>query len=331
MEKEIMLTVKMLAYNHERYIAKAIESILSQETEYTYELLIGEDCSTDKTREIVRSYQEQYPDIIRVVYQEYNKGCTQNSYSLDINSKGKYIAGCEGDDYWCDNKRIQKDVDFLEQHPEYVGVSHRCKIVDDDGNEIPENEIPSRLKFWEFDKEIFTLKDYEKWLTPGHGSTQTRRNVIKENNLDYSIVYKASKRVGDRSHLLIHIVEGDIYCMKDVVSCYRYRVASDQNNFMTIQRKNNLRDEDFLMMTRLEDWAWDNKRIKLDLSEVKKDRLVGSVVCFMHDRTKKNLKVILSIIGYSRHPVKYTLYTIKVLFIKLYYWKVLKTDKIIKL
>lgn len=328
---EIMLTIKMLAYNHEKYIAKAIESILSQKTEYKYELLIGEDCSTDHTREIIREYERKYPEIIRVVYQKNNQGCTKNSYSLDLLARGKFIAGCEGDDFWCDDGRIQRDIDFLLTHPEYVGVCHRCRVVDENGAEIDVNRLGNRAKFWEFNKEVFTLQDYEKWLTPGHGCAQTRRNVIKENNLDYSIVYRASKRVGDRSHLLIHVVEGDIYCMQDVVACYRYRTSGSQGNYMAFQKQKNLKDEDYLMMVRLERWALDNKNIRLNLDSVKKDRFVGSVVIWLKNPTKENMEVVSRIIRYSKKPFRYSLYFLKIVLIKQIDWKLLKKDKLIKL
>lgn len=328
---EIMLTVKMLAYNHEKYIAQAIESILSQKTEYRYELLIGEDCSTDNTRKIIQDYEEKYPEIIRVIYQKHNQGCTKNSYSLDLHARGKYIAGCEGDDFWCDDSRIQRDIDYLKTHPEYVGICHKCKIVGEDGREIDSDTLNNREKFWEFDKDVFTLQDYEKWLTPGHGCAQTGRNIIKENDLDFSIVYKASKHVGDRTHLLIHIVEGDIRCMKDIVACYRYRTSENNNNFMAVQKQKNIKDEDYLMMVRLEQWALNNKNIKLNLDAVKKDRFAGSVVIWIKNPTKENRAVIHNIIRYSKEPVRYLYYLIKIIVTKQFYWKVLKTDKLIKL
>lgn len=330
--KEVMLTVKMLAYNHEKYISQAIESILTQKTVYPYELLIGEDCSTDTTRSIVRSYEEKYPEKIRVIYQNINQGCTMNSYSLDLEARGKYIAGCEGDDYWCDETRIQRDVDFLERHPEYVGVCHKCKIVDDDGTAINEDNLGERARFWKFDKDVFTINDFVKWKTPGHGCAQTRRNVIRENSdIDYSIIYKASKRVSDRSHLLVHIVEGDIYCMQDIVACYRYRLFGSQQNYMAIQKQCNLKAEDYKMIKCIEEWAWNNKNIKLDLSAVKKDRLVGATVVWMKNPSKENAKVIKDIIEASDDTLRYCYWVLKIIINKLFYWKILKRDRLIKL
>ena len=329
MENEIMVTVKMLAYNHGKYIVQAIESILAQKTKYKYELLIGEDCSTDGTREIIKQYEEKYPDVIRVLYHDKNLGCTMNSYLLDLAAKGEFIAGCEGDDFWCDENRIQKDVDFLKSHSEFVGICHRCCVVDENGKAIDTSTLNNRIKFWEFDKEYFTIKDFEEWRTPGHGCAMTSRNVIKDNKLDYSIVYKASQRVGDRTHLLINVVEGDIFCVQDVVACYRYISSEEHNNFMSVQKKKNLRDEDYLMMVRLEQWALDNKGLKLDLNKVKKDRLAGAVATWMKNKTQDNRRVVLDIIEYSGQRVLYSIYVFAIIVIKMYYWKVKKIDKII--
>lgn len=330
-KEEIMVTVKMLAYNHEKYIAQAIESILSQKTEYRYELLIGEDCSTDSTGEIVDAYARKHPNIIRVIHHKKNVGCTKNAYSLDVHARGRYVAGCEGDDFWCDDTRIQKDVDFLETHPEYVGVCHRCRVVDENGTAIEENTLPSRTVFWRFDKEVYTLADYERWELPGHSMAKTARNLFRQCKGDYSIVYKASRRVSDRTHLLMEVAEGDIYCMPDVVGCYRYRVTDREANFMSVQGHKNLKAEDFLMIRRLEHWAKVNKGISLDLCGIKKDRLAGSVVIFMRHPTGENFGVILKIIRYSGETLKYMGYVIKTVFLKTYYWKILKEDRIVNL
>lgn len=329
--REIMLTVKMLAYNHEKYIAQAIESIVAQKTEYRYELLIGEDCSTDATREIIRKYKDKYPEIIRVIFHKKNMGCTKNSYSLDVHARGKYIAGCEGDDFWCDEERIQKDVDFLEANPQYQAICHRCVIVDEEGREIQEGQIPERSDFWNFDKQIFTLEDFQEWKTPGHGIAHTRRNAFRNMNTDYSIVYKASSRVGDRTHLLIDVIEGDIYCAGDVVGCYRYRTDGGQGNYMETQKKKNLKAEDFLMMRRLEHWSLKQKGVQLNLDDIKKDRLAGSVVILLRNPGRENLQAVLRIIRYSGQPLRYLYYVLKTATIKWYYWKIRGTDMLIRL
>ena len=123
LSKNPLVSVKMITYNHEPYIAQAIEGVLMQKTDFPIELIIGEDCSTDSTREIVLDYQKKYPDIIRVVTSEYNVGMIKNGLRTTKSCRGKYIAFCEGDDYWTDPYKLQKQVDFLEANLDY-GMVH---------------------------------------------------------------------------------------------------------------------------------------------------------------------------------------------------------------
>jgi glycosyltransferase involved in cell wall biosynthesis len=120
---EPLVSVKMITYNHAPYIAQAIEGVLMQKTSFRFELVIGEDCSTDGTREIVFDYKKRYPEIIRVITSEKNVGARKNSLRTDEACKGKYIALCEGDDYWLRVDKLQMQVDYLEEHEE-VGLVH---------------------------------------------------------------------------------------------------------------------------------------------------------------------------------------------------------------
>ncbi len=121
--KEPVVSVNMITYNHESYIAQAIEGVLQQETSFPFELVIGEDCSTDGTREIVFDYQKKYPDIIRIITSDQNVGMRKNGLRTTRACRWKYIAFCEGDDYWHHPLKLQKQVDFLEANPDY-GMVH---------------------------------------------------------------------------------------------------------------------------------------------------------------------------------------------------------------
>lgn len=118
-----LVSVKMPTYNHASYIEKAIECVLAQKTTFPFELVIGEDCSTDGTREIVFDYAKRYPEIIHVVYSDENVGMHKNSKRTNAALRGKYIAYCEGDDYWQREDKLQLQVDYLESHPE-CGLVH---------------------------------------------------------------------------------------------------------------------------------------------------------------------------------------------------------------
>lgn len=118
-----LVSVHMITYNHEPFIRKAIDCVLAQKTTFPFDLVIGEDCSTDGTREIVFDYAKRYPDIIRVITSEQNVGAKKNSKRTNQACLGKYIAFCEGDDYWHHPDKLQKQVAYMEIHPE-CGLIH---------------------------------------------------------------------------------------------------------------------------------------------------------------------------------------------------------------
>ncbi len=111
-----VVSVRMTTFNHEKFIAEAIEGVVNQVCDFEFELIIGEDCSTDRTRVICFEYQKRYPEIIRVLYSEFNLHSSKNMSNgrRCINAcRGEYIAICEGDDYWCDPKKLQKQIDVF--------------------------------------------------------------------------------------------------------------------------------------------------------------------------------------------------------------------------
>lgn len=133
------VSIVMIAYNVEKYIVEAIDSVLSQKVSFSYELVIGEDCSTDNTREIAIDYERRYPDKIRVLRHPENLGLTPNCVATHNACKGKYIALLDSDDYWTDSEKLQKQIDFLENNPEYSGSGHQSMKIYEDG--VKENEL----------------------------------------------------------------------------------------------------------------------------------------------------------------------------------------------
>lgn len=122
---DILVSISCITYNHAAYISQCLDGFVSQKTNFKYEILIHDDCSTDGTDEIIKRYAEQYPDIIKPLFEEVNQYSQGKPIGTSVwnipRAKGKYIAFCEGDDYWIDEYKLQKQVDYLEQHPE-VGM-----------------------------------------------------------------------------------------------------------------------------------------------------------------------------------------------------------------
>lgn len=143
-----MLSVIMTTYNHERYIAEAIESVLRQQTSFRVEIVIGEDCSTDRTLNIARDYQSMYPEGIRIVTSDENVGWRKNYRRTIAAAKGKYIALLDGDDYFTHRKKLQMQVELLEADPEAGMCYTRSERVDETGKRTlyPEGECQTSFE-----------------------------------------------------------------------------------------------------------------------------------------------------------------------------------------
>jgi len=139
MINKITVSICCITYNHENYIADAIESFLMQKTNFPIEILIHDDASTDNTAKIIRNYEKKHPEIIKPIYQkenQYSKGVRSINKFNFSRAQGKYIALCEGDDYWTDPLKLQKQVDFLEANPEYSLVHTDIDKLYDKTNKI---------------------------------------------------------------------------------------------------------------------------------------------------------------------------------------------------
>lgn len=115
---KLLLSVLVITYNQENYIKQTLDSIISQKHDFPYEIVIGEDCSTDNTRNIIKEYELQYPDIIKPIYNEHNLGLLKNFFNTLSHCSGKYIMECAGDDYWLPGK-VKKQISFMEKHKKF--------------------------------------------------------------------------------------------------------------------------------------------------------------------------------------------------------------------
>ena len=139
-----LVSIVCATYNHEPYLARALDGFLMQETTFPIEIILAEDCSTDGTRQVIEDWLDVNVEerqegnlyllkngmLLRYIWSENNVGATANEKRAMAAASGKYIAFCEGDDYWIDSKKLQKQVDFLEENPEYVVCFARCKHYD---------------------------------------------------------------------------------------------------------------------------------------------------------------------------------------------------------
>lgn len=220
----IGVSIHCNAFNHAKYIRKTFEGIVAQKTNFLFEVLVHDDASTDGTTEIIREYEAKYPHIFKPIYQ------TENQYSKGIRisyiynfprAKGKYLAYCEGDDYWCDENKLQKQFDAMEQHPECSMSTHTVRVISEDG----ENTLGLMPKT-PFEGDVITQEDFlKRELLEGYAvqpscffiRTDLLKQFVKEAPL-----YCKYMTVGDFPIILYMMTRGKVYFIPDTMSCYRF-------------------------------------------------------------------------------------------------------------
>jgi len=182
----------------------------------------------------LEEYEKKYPDIVKVYFRKKNLGATLNEYELMMDAKGDYIAALELDDIWTDEYKLQKQFDFMENHSEYIGVSHDFDIIDKDGN-IIDNDDNKAIKAFLGKK--FTLKDFLNKGFVFQTGTHFYRNIYKDGK-DYSIIYKADRLIRDKTILSILLDRGDFYILPDTMSAYRRFFDDNATNGRNVTNSN---------------------------------------------------------------------------------------------
>ncbi len=210
-----LVSICCLAFNHEKYIRDALDGFMMQKTDFVFEVLIHDDASTDSTADIIREYEAKYPDVIKPIYQ------TENQYSKGIRptfkynfprAKGKYIALCEGDDYWIDSCKLQQQVNFLEENNQISVCFHQYIVLDQEGNKLHTTPRPPL----EFNKSLeFSIKHFGT-----HWYYQTLTSVFRKSAIEGVDFEKYS--YSRDTHLFFHILlTGNGYLMNTTWGVYR--------------------------------------------------------------------------------------------------------------
>lgn len=264
---EITVSISCMTYNHEKYLRQALDSMLMQKTTFAYEIIVHDDVSTDNTAAIINEYAEKYPYIIKPILQ------TENQYSKNVSithkfilpaAIGKYIAYCEGDDYWTDPYKLQKQVDFLEEHPEYIATTHECWEVDKNGKML------SSRYFYGYRKSgVFTLETHQnKRLLYGQTATlMHRREAIELNDHEVVDKYGKIKATGDVKKAMLISMRGDTYCFEEVMSHHR-RIYSGGDSWSAQLSKINVNKFVFDECLSMQDFAREVMGVKLNYSKL---------------------------------------------------------------
>lgn len=204
-----LVSVWCLTYNFAPYIAKALDSFLEQKTDFAFEILVHDDCSTDETVGILREYQARYPQKIRLLLEEVNQGTKHLHRFLD-RIRGDWVAICEGDDYWCDAHKLQRQMDFLRAHPKYSMAFHACRI--EEAGQIVEEFIPYKRPKTVPIRDVIVVGG---WLCPSASC------VFKTEHLHRLPEYYLAADVADYPMQIYMATCGKVYYTPDIMSVYR--------------------------------------------------------------------------------------------------------------
>ena len=234
--REPVVSIICTAYNHESYIKESIEGFLSQETNFSFEIIIHDDASTDNTAKIIREYEKKYPNIIKPIYQrenQYSKG-VRISLSLCKNiCKGKYVAFCEGDDYWTDSKKLQKQYDALSENPQCKICCCLVLCCDEKGNKL-DFTIPKSSLYFSNKTGIISCDEVASLLLKQHiypfqtSSYFIERSVLLKEDKDLNHLLR------DEGTLRRCILEGDFYYIGQPMSMRRF---GSKNSWSMTYRK----------------------------------------------------------------------------------------------
>lgn len=226
--EKVLVSILCITYNHKDYIKQCLDGFIMQKTNFNFVAYVGDDCSTDGTTEIIKEYEQKYPHIIKGIYQTKNTNIMRNFFDVANACKSKYVALCEGDDYWIDEYKLQKQVDFLESHPDYTICFHPVKVV---------------YEGFDFKKpdELYPIIPEDCTLDT---SLLLRRNFIQTNSVMYRWDFN-DKHIeeyfpkdimpGDWYLHLLHAQRGKIKMLPDTMSVYRRHLSgifSDSINDM---------------------------------------------------------------------------------------------------
>ena len=223
--KNKILTIFCLTYNHEKYIRKTLEGFVNQKTTFDYNIIIHDDASTDKTQEIINEFVKKYPRKFIIIFQKEN----QYSKGVDITNKfilpminSKYIAICEGDDYWCDENKIQLQIEYMESNPNCSLCVHNTLFINENGTSLQKtfNDIGKSTKI-----------SVEELIM---------KNICQTSSYLYKSEFKYLPEnfqvpgVGDSPLRLWLALHGEVYYIDKVMSCYRIGGANSWS--MSIKR-----------------------------------------------------------------------------------------------
>lgn len=218
------VTIGITTYNLEKYIAQALDSVLMQKTNFDFDILVIDDASTDKTQAIIKKYAKKYPQKVKYLFNKKNGGSLYSSNKLFNHIHSPYISFLDGDDYWLDENRLQKQVDFLDTHPDYTMVGGNTLYLKD-------NKISGKVVLDQYLNKDYSWQDKVNDVCPFvHTSALLLRNVIYNKGVPSEYIKAQDTKDnsvyrGEDIRFLHHLEKGKLYVFPDDVSVYRIHNA----------------------------------------------------------------------------------------------------------
>ena len=217
--RPLMVSIRCITYNHEPYIRQCLDGFVMQKTNFRFEAIVHDDASTDGTAAIIREYAEKYPDIIKPIFETENQYSKHDGSLRRIMNKactGKYIAMCEGDDYWTDPNKLQIQVDFMESHPNYSMCCHNVDIMDESDGTIKRRNSPYKKD---------TTCRVQDIIEGGGGFFPTNSIVYRRELMEIAPEELFFQYVGDYPLQLYLSFAGEVYYFAENMGAYRANVS----------------------------------------------------------------------------------------------------------
>ncbi len=297
---EIKVTVYCLAFNHEAYIRDALEGFVNQNCNFRYEVYIHDDASTDGTAAIIKEYADRYPDLIKPILQK------ENQYSKKVNifmthiypiAKGKYIAVCEGDDYWIDSMKLQKQVDYMDAHDDCTFCCTNGQILDASGTVENRTFVPyseEDAKYFQNKDQAYTLHDMYQLSFVPTASFMYRRDCIER----FPESYYIRCQTGDLKLRLYTTALGYMYYINDITCVYRQNVPNSAMTRWRAQSSAKVFERSCLISQMIENVdRFTNYEYTEGLYSIQKRHLLGAL---MHAPSNRMLNTLLEDKKYLR-------------------------------
>jgi len=227
----VLVSIACITYNHEKYIAQAIEGFLMQKTDFNFEVLIHDDASTDRTAAIIKEYESKYPEIIKPIYQtenQYSRGIKINATYNYPRAQGQYIALCDGDDYWTDALKLQKQTDYMVAHSACSMCFHAIKMVNNDRTPMGKLTKPFNA----------TCSVPTKYFIRGGGGIFSSSSVFfPKKCMDNPPEFYLISPINDVPLALNLAIQGTVYYIDEVMAAYRQQVEGSWTNRMAASQE----------------------------------------------------------------------------------------------